>query len=212
MMRFKLKNILLLVAVLVAGVWLFIRLAGLPSLVNIFAAKPVVIDKTPIIIKSIKGIAQLVTVTAYDEVVVDSLVYYRSAAYLNAFKVLSPMAMLPSIQKQLVIIGKGKVLAGTNLQKLDSTHIRVSSDTIWLQLPQAEILQAIINPSDFETFEERGVWSYDEVTAVKIKARQKLIDRAVKQNILPRANAKAKSTIETLLTNAGYKVVKVWVQ
>lgn len=193
--------------VLIVFIWLLNKLSDIPSMRSLFTAEKVVIDQTPILIKNIKSIAQLVTVTSYDEVVVDSLVYNKAAAIFDLFRRVSPMAMLPSPQKQLVLIGRGKVLAGTNLQKLNDHSIKVSNDTAWINLPEAEIVEAIINPSDFETFEERGQWSDNEVIAVKVKARNKMISRAMERGILEKANKKANAVIENFLHTAGFKVV-----
>ncbi len=200
-------NLLQWVMVIIVFIWLMNKLSKIPSMRSLFTAEKVVIDQTPILIKNIKTIAQLVTVTSYDEVVVDSLVYNKAAAIFDLFRRVSPMAMLPSPQKQLVLIGRGKVLAGTNLQKLNYQSIKVSNDTAWINLPEAEILEAIINPSDFETFEERGQWSDNEVIAVKVKAREKMISRAIERGILDKANKKASAVIENFLHTAGYKVV-----
>ena len=195
------------VMVLTVFIWLLNKLSKIPSMRSLFTAEKVVIDQTPILIKNIRSIAQLVTVTAYDEVVVDSLVYNKTAAILDLFRTVSPMAILPSLQKQLVIIAKGKVLAGTNLQKLTNQSITIHNDTAWIQLPKAEILEVIINPSDFETFEERGQWTDNEVINVKVKARQKMIARAIERGILDRANKKANAVIENFIHAAGFKVV-----
>ena len=195
------------VMVVTVFIWLLNTLGKIPSMRSLFTAEKVVIDQTPILIKDIKTIAQLVTVTAYDEVVVDSLVYNRAAAVFDMFRSVTPLAMLPSPQKQLVLIGRGKVLAGTNLQKLNDQSIVIHNDTAWIQLPQAEILEAIINPSDFETFEESGKWSDDEVIAVKVKARDKMISRAIERGILEKADKKANAVIENFLHSAGFKVV-----
>ena len=200
-------NLLQWVMVVTVFIWLLNTLGKIPSMRSLFTAEKVVIDQTPILIKDIKTIAQLVTVTAYDEVVVDSLVYNRAAAVFDMFRSVTPLAMLPSPQKQLVLIGRGKVLAGTNLQKLNDQSIVIHNDTAWIQLPQAEILEAIINPSDFETFEESGKWSDDEVIAVKVKARDKMISRAIERGILEKADKKANAVIENFLHSAGFKVV-----
>ena len=209
MRALSIKKIILLTLAIVIGIWLLRKINFLPSFNDLFTSKPVVIDQTPILIKQIKTIAQLITVTSYDEVVVDSLVYNKAAAFTDAFNSFTPLPVLPSLQKQIVLIGNGKVLAGTNLQKLRDENIVIRNDTITLNLPHAEILDAIINPGDFETFEEKGVWNANEVTDVKLKARQKMIDRALQQNILIKADNKAKAIMENFLRNAGYNVVYV---
>ncbi len=203
------KDLLIIAVVLAGAIWLYSKFLKLPSFKNLFTTQKVVIDQTPILIKDIRSIAQLVTVSSYDEVVVDSLVYNRTAAFLDAFRSVSPMAVLPSLQKQLVIIAKGKVLAGTDLQKLTENNIVIRGDTISLRLPPAQILEVVLNPGDFETFEERGVWSDAEVIAVKLKARQKITNRALQQNILTKADNKSRAILENFLKYAGFKVVTV---
>ncbi len=206
------KNILKALLIAIAAYWLVTTIAKLPFLGDLFASKKVEIDQTPILIKEIRSIAELVTITSLDEVVVDSLVYNRRAAFFDAVRVVTPLVFLPSPQKQLVLIGRGKVLAGIDLQQLDTSHLFINADTISLALPPAKILEAIINPSDFETFEERGTWNDKEVTLVKLKARRKMIDRALQQGILERANKKAIAIMENFLRNAGYKKVQVYIR
>ena len=79
-------------------------------------------------------------------------------------------------------------------------------------LPRAEILQVILNPSGFEIFEEKGKWSDDEMKAVKIKSRDRLIAKALQQNILQKAAAKGKGMMENFLTAAGFKKISVTVK
>lgn len=204
-----LKDIVVVLIVALLAIWLFDKWQKTPSFKELFASRPVVIDQTPILIKEIKTIAQLVTVTSYDEVVVDSIVFSKAAAIVDAFRFISPLPILPALQKKLVIVGKGKVLAGTNLQKLRNQDVILKGDTITVYLPRAEILDAIINPGDFETFEEKGTWSDADVITVKKKAQQKMVERALQQNILIKANNRAKAIIENFLRNAGYNMVYV---
>lgn len=74
------------------------------------------------------------------------------------------------------------------------------------------ILDAIINPSDVETFEEKGKWSAEDVTSVKMKARNKIIERALQHNILQKADLKAKNVMENFLLSSGYKKVNVVIE
>jgi hypothetical protein len=76
-------------------------------------------------------------------------------------------------------------------------------------LPKAEILQVITNPSDFETFSEKGNWSDNDVIAVKVKLRDKMIAAAMKQNILPKATAIANVMMENFLRSVGFAKVTV---
>ena len=176
----------------------------------IFAARPMSIDKTPILIKEIKSIGQLITYTSYDEVVADSVIVTRGSAFVNAFNRLSPVPLLPSADKQLVLIARGKVLVGTDLSMLTDSSVAIKNDTVTLVLPKPKIFEAIVNPSDFETFVEKGNWTSKEVMLVKIKARRKLEARALQQNILAKADIKAKAILQNFLGTMGYKKVLIY--
>ncbi len=169
------------------------KMDWLPSW-NIFSSKAVTIDNTPILIKEIRSLGQIITATFYDEVVVDSTVSHS-------------FPQLPITDDHLVIIARGKVLAGIDLKLLTDSSISVTKDTVWMQLPQTKIIDVIINPADFETFEETGKWTPEAVTAVKIKARGKITDNAYNKNIIDKANSKAKAVLEDFLHAAGFKVV-----
>lgn len=202
------RKIVITVIILLVGYWLLIKVV-MPSMRNIFTSKPVTIDETPILIKEIRSIGQLITYSSFDEVVADSIIMTRGSAFVNAFNRFAPAPVLPSADKELVLIGRGKILAGVNLSLLTDSSVSVKNDTLRIYLPQAQILDAILNPSDFETFVEKGDWSNDEVTLVKAKARRKMIDHALQQNILPKAETKAKAIMENFLQNMGYKHILV---
>ena len=205
----KTQKIIITVLIITGCYWLFTKVV-VPATKNIFSSKPVVIDETPILIKEIKSIGQLITYTSFDEVVADTTIKTKGSAFVNGFNRLAHISMLPSADKQLVLIGRGKVLAGINLSLLTETSVSVKNDTLRLWLPKTEILEAILNPSDFETFVEKGEWSNEEVTAVKIKARRKMIEHAIQQNILSKANTKAKAIMENFLQNMGYKHIFIF--
>lgn len=202
------KNLFITIIVIAGVVWLLQKGEVIPSFRNLFKPEPVTIDKTPVLIKEIKSIGQLVSFTSSDEVVVSSKQATPGSRLVNTFNKLLPL-QLPSLEKELVLIGRGKVLAGTDLTKLTDTSISVKNDTVTVYLPKAQILDAIVNPSDFETFKEKGQWSSDEVTRLKIEARQKMIDRALRQDILEKAGTKSKAIVHDFLSSMGYRAVYI---
>lgn len=205
----KLRKVITAILIIIAAYWLLQKTHIVPSIRDVFGAKPVVIDETPILIKEIKSIGQLITYTSYDEVVADSVIVTRGSDFVNAFNHLSPVPLLPSADKQLVLIAKGKVLAGINLSMLTDSSLTIRNDTITLFLPKAEIIDAIVNPSDFEVFIEKGQLTSQEVTLVKLQARRKLQARALQQNILAKSDAKAKAVLQDFLGSLGYGKVVV---
>jgi len=203
----KLRNRIIIILTAVAAFWLLQKIKVIPSLKDLFGAKPVVIDETPVLIKDIKSIGQLITYSFYDEAVADSVITTRGSAFVNAFNRLAPVPMLPTADKQLVLIGRGKVLAGIDLSLLTDTSLIIKDDTITLTLPKPQIFSAILNPGDFETFIEQGNWTNEEVILVKLKARRKIEARALQQNILEKAGTKAKEILKNFLENMGFKKV-----
>jgi len=198
-----LTRILLLVVGIFVIVFVCQRMKLLPSFGDIFSPKPVIIDNTPILVKEINSLSQLITITAYSEIVVDSVKQFTVPILPG---ISAPIHLLDD---ELVLVGKGKVLAGVDLAKITASNIYVKDDSASVTLPKAEILQVITNPSDFETFNETGNWTDAEVTAVKIKLRNKMITAAMQQNILPKATGIANMMMENFLRSAGFKKVTV---
>ncbi len=201
--------VILVLPVLFVLLLLVFRKQWMPSIGNIFKAQPVVIDDTPILIREINELAQLCTISAYSEVVADSVSVVKKTVAESLLPDLSGFSGLPVTGKRIVVIGKGRVVAGTDLKKIRVEDIFVMGDSIALRLPPAEILDAIMNPTDFEVFSELGQWSPAAVTAVKVKARNKMIVQALHQQILERANSRSQLLLENFLHSIGYNKVKV---
>lgn len=179
------------------------RLDVLPGIDDVFKKKQMKIDETPILVKEIRGLAELATVTSFDEVVVDS-VYADPASIL-----LKSITGIGDGYDRLVLVVSGKVVAGTDLSALTDSSFYVLKDSVRLLLPGAEILQVTVNPSDVSTFKEEGKWTTDAFEKVKIKARDKMRDRAMQQGIIGRANKRSVAIMERFLLQAGFKKVKV---
>ena len=205
-MQKALQKYLVIAAITLMIIFLFQKINWLPSFKSIFKSQPVLIEETPIIITEINALAQLITITFTDEIVM------YTAKIGNGMPSLLPTnigTMLVPGMDRLVIIGRGKVLVGTNLKTLQEKDIQVAGDSIHVLLPHAKILQTIMNPSDFETFDEKGNWNEDAVTALKIKIRNEMNRHAVEQNVLQKADTRCKNIIETFLRNAGFKKVTI---
>jgi len=207
MRRRRLRTLFGVAAIAVVSIWMLQKINVLPTLREIFSPKPLVIDETPVLIKEIRSIGQLITATLYDEVVVDSIEITKGSRFVRSFNAIVPFRILPSADKQIVLVARGKVLAGTDLNLLADSSMKISGDTVWLQLPRTKILDAIINPSGYEIFVENGNWSPQAVTAVKLKAREKMIDHAFEQNIIDKASMKTKAVMEDFLHAAGFKII-----
>ncbi|MEO9022457.1 MAG: DUF4230 domain-containing protein [Ginsengibacter sp.] len=205
-MRKILKKYAVLAVSILLILFLFQKINWLPSFKNIFHSKPVIIEETPVVIQQINTLAQLITITFTDEVVMDT------AKIGNGMPSLLPTGigtmLVPGIDR-LVIIGRGKVIAGTDLKNIQEKDVNVVSDSVHVSLPHARILQTIMNPSDFETFDEKGNWNEDAVTALKMKIRNEIGRHAIQQNVLQQADERCRNIIETFLRNTGFKKVAI---
>ena len=205
-MRNLLKKYIWIVVGILIIVFIISRLTWLPSIKNLFKSQPVLIDATPIVIQEIKSLASLITITYSDEIVMDTIQVGNGLPSLLPLSI--GTTLLPSVKK-LVIIGHGKVIAGTDLSKMQASDVIVSGDSVHVAVPHAGILQTILNPSDFETFIEEGKWSEDAVTALKIKIRNKINLQALQQGIPEKADARCKIILENYLKNTGFKKVSI---
>ena len=200
------KRYSLIILVVLAVIFLFQKINWLPSFNNIFKSQPVTIEQTPVLIKEINTLSQLITITYSDEVVSDT------ARISSGLPMLVPThigkLITPSIDR-LVIIGRGKVIAGTDLKSINESDLAITGDSIHITLPRAIILQTVINPSGYEIFTEEGNWPEYAVTRLKLRIKESIELNALAQNILGQADERSKNIIETFLKSTGFQKVSV---
>jgi hypothetical protein len=205
-MRF-LKKIFLLLLVAAGAWWLLGKLNILPSLGRLFKSKEVVIDQTPIVIQQIKPLAQLVTITAYTEVAADSSVKTTVGERLR--ELFNPFSPSVHAKRELIIVGNVVVHAGVNLEKLTPQQLFVSKDSVHLQLPPAEILDVIVNPSGTDIFLEEGQWSNEAVVALKKEIGARAVAEIKNRGVLYQAEQRATEVLQNFFTAAGFKKVVI---
>lgn len=203
------RNYLVLIFAVLAILFLLGKMKIIPSFKDIFTSKAVQIDETPILIKDIKELAELTTMVSIDEVVVDSITADPTSL---AIKNITGLSLNPfsSGYDQLVLVCKGRVVAGTDLAVLGTENIYRNKDSVSLGLPPAKILEIIINPSDVEAFIEKGDWTSEAFEKVKIRAREKMRARALSEDILGKANGRARLLMDNFLHQSGFTKVNVY--
>lgn len=201
------RNYILVILGIVVVITLLQKLSVFPSWDKLFASKTVVIEDTPILISEIRELSEMITVTAFDEVVVDSV---KASKYdiVNKITGISVPTLSPTPDR-LVLVAKGKVMAGNDLNGLMPDDFFVEGDSIRMTMPSARIIDVITNPSDFTTFTETGEWTPETVTLVKQKARNLVLRRALDNGILERADQRGKIIMENFLRSLGYKRVRI---
>lgn len=194
---------LLLVVILAASAWYLLAKADwLPSLGELVRPKAVRIDETPVVVAEIRKLAEWTTIVAYDEVVEDTM---RTESSPNPLSALSG-------PDRLVLVVKGTVRAGTDLAAMGEGDVTRIGDSVAVTLPPARIIDVSVNPSGVETFMESGQWPGEAFERVKIKARDRIRDRALQQGILSRADRRAAMLMENLLRQSGFEKTGVTIR
>lgn len=201
-MSTRIKKYLVIIAAVLAIIFLLQKIHWFPSFSDLFKNKPVLIAETPVLIKEIKNLSLLTTISMYDEVVMDS----TKEKNLPSFPGLRP------VPDKIVLIGKGIVKAGVDLKKINEGDIQIKKDSVSIMLPHAELQAILMNPSDFETFDEEGNWSTEAVTQIKIRMRDKIEQRALHNNILEKAGQRSILIIENFLRRIGFKKVNIQIK
>jgi hypothetical protein len=134
------------------------------------------IDDTPIHIESIRTIAEISTVSYQDEVVMDTVEFYK-----NDPSIYRPTEWLQlydrNVKRRLTLIVKGEVKYGLDLTN-SNFDIKSNNDSIWIKLPEPTILDVIVSPSKTEVFQEQGRWSDSDRKRLEAKAKNTLITNA----------------------------------
>ena len=199
----KIKYLIwILVAIVIAGlvVWLSIDQFDLMKWKErFFAQEELKIDPTASVVEEIKKISEFTSACYYEEYVIKDTKEASGNAVIKIVK----------SNPEVVILSKGKVRAGVDLGKINPEDIKVSNDTLRINLPQPEIFDVIVNPSDYEIFSENGDWSHDEISRIIQKGKENLQQHALDEDIIGKAGETSKKKLESLFQTLGYKVVEI---
>lgn len=190
----QIKSILILAIVLLSmGIVAYLHFAY-----DIFGLKEsdnLKIDKTPLAIEETKKISEF-TATHFFEDMVIKKERVDSGRIINT-------------HDELVIIAHGKVRAGVNLANIKEGDISAHGDTISLKLPQTEIFDVIVNPSNYEIFVEDGKWQHEEVTEALVNAKKQIEADALESGILENARKSSISKLTELYKALGFNTVDI---
>lgn len=101
------------------------------------------------------------------------------------------------------------VKAGFNLKEMEQSDVQIYNDSIAIYLPTPEIIDEIINPSGFETFEETGIWTFQERKNIQRKALEMLKNNALRKGILAKSEQQGKKIMTKFFKSLGYTKVGV---
>lgn len=152
------------------------------------------LEHSPLHVERIESIAEIATISYSDEVVVDTIEYYKNTEDLltgSISKLLDPKdfkyGLTPNnIKRRLSLIVKGELRVGFDFKNSPMKVIENDS-SIQLILPKANVLDILVNPSDTEIFQENGKWNDFEVAFLQKRAKQKLLHNMLQLDLIKRA-------------------------
>lgn len=168
-----------------------------------FLKRELSIEKTANVVEEVKKIGEFTTACYYEElplcdIRVDTI--KREGLFgIGAGKSFK--------ENEIVLVGKGRVRAGFDLSKVKEGDMDVHGDTLEMKLPQAEMFDIIMNPSDFTTEYESGTWSHELTKPLKERAKANLEKNALDYGILQKAEESGLNRLEMLFKTFGFNTV-----
>ena len=108
---------------------------------------------------------------------------------------------------RIVFIVKSKVRAGFDLSKICDDDLTISSDTLFIKLPEVEIFDIIANPSDWEIYHREGIWEDDEIRAIQVGIKEDIRKDAINYGLLEKAESCGTQEIVSLFKTFGFSEV-----
>ena len=108
-----------------------------------------------------------------------------------------------------MLTAKCTVRAGFDLSKLTEKGLKIVGDSVSIKLPIPEVFDVITNPSDYRIFEENGDWTHEEIVALQVNGKNRMLNNALDHNLLEKANTIGKERIKSLFMALGFRAVHV---
>jgi hypothetical protein len=175
------------------------KLAGLVPSINILTTPTVTIDTSrPTVIDQVRALSKLETIHYQLEKVVSG----KSSGPLPDFLT----------SDKILLVAHGEVVGGVDLGKIADDDITVLSDTVTIRMPKPEILYSKLdNDKTYVYDRQTGVFSRPDPnleTQIRQAAETDILDTALEDGILDKAETNAQDVIRTLLNGLGYKEVR----
>lgn len=149
------------------------------------------------VIEEIRPIQELTTARYNAETLID-----RHYASKSTF-----LSVPYTREGEAVFIVRGEVRAGVDLRSMTTGSLSVDGDTLYVQMPPVMILDAIVNPSDIELFDQTGTIAPDALFSFVPEAKNKLMSKAIDMGILDHARESAQATLSQIFISFGFKKV-----
>ena len=223
----RIITLVLILAVICAGLYAGYKFT---NFFDFLKRKPLTIEKTANVVEEVKKIGEFTTACYYEEMALqdsytDTSEFLNKAVtlYLDGYtlglnhknnkKAAKKVANAIGKKKnEIILIGKGRVRAGFDLAKIGEDDLIVRGDTLELALPQPEVFDIIMNPSDFTTEYEKGTWSHELLKPVKERAKVELEQNAIDYGILQKAEENGLKRLTALFKTFGFSTVTLSVK
>ncbi len=195
----KIITLLTVIIVVCAGLFVAYKFTHMFD----FLKRDLSIEKTANVVEEVKKIGEFTTACYYEEVPLRDIridTIEREGLFgIGAGKTFK--------ENEIVLVGKGRVRAGFDLSKVKDGDMNVHGDTLEMKLPQAEMFDIIMNPSDFTTEYEKGTWSHELAKPLKERAKANLEKNAIDYGILQKAEESGLNRLEMLFKTFGFNTV-----
>ena len=195
----KIITLLTVIIVVCAGLFVAYKFTHMFD----FLKRDLSIEKTANVVEEVKKIGEFTTACYYEEVPLRDIridTIEREGLFgIGAGKSFK--------ENEIVLVGKGRVRAGFDLSKVKDGDMNVYGDTLEMKLPQAELFDIIMNPSDFTTEYEKGTWSHELTKPLKERAKANLEKNALDYGILQKAKESGLNRLEMLFKTFGFNTV-----
>ena len=172
------------------------------NLFRITPVEPIVENSIPIV-ERIRNIQELSTTVQTMETIVPTSASRK-------------LGDLPLGTTKLLYIARGEIKAGVDLSELTSSDIKVTANSIEVNLPAAKILDSKIDVNHSRVYDyDRGFLNLGPDVAPQLqtlaqrKTLAQMVDTACNEDILRQANIKAKEAIVQLLSTNRTQQVNV---
>jgi hypothetical protein len=115
--------------------------------------------------------------------------------------------------EKVLLVAVGEVEAGVDLDELGPEDVRVTGDTVYINLPEARVLDSSLDEDKTRLYDrDRGLFKIrgnDElIEEARCDAEGRMVEAARENDILDKAQDNAETSISTLVTSLGYDEVQ----
>lgn len=115
--------------------------------------------------------------------------------------------------EKVLLVAVGEVEAGVDLDELGPEDVRVTGDTVYIDLPAARILDSSLDEDKTRVYDrDRGVLKFRGndglIEEARREAEHRMVEAARDNDILTKAQDNAEASISTLVTSLGYDEVR----